>query len=228
MNKTNDVQDINTNYKEIDLSQWNRREYFYYFTKMMPTGYSISVDVDITETYNAAKKINKKFFPAYLYIVSRLISEQPEFLIGKVDDKLVQYEVLHPSYSIFHEDDKSISNMWTTYNSDFEIFYENYIKDSEEYGDKHGAVVKNVAPPQNAYMIGAIPWVSFNSYTPIPFTPLNSYFPILQAGKYRDENNRKIMPLSFTIHHAVADGYHVSLFFNKLQKAMSKPEDWLS
>lgn len=70
---------LNTNFHKINFNEWQRSQYFYYFTKILPTGYNISVNIDITNTYNMIKKVNKKFFPAYLYVASRLISEQQEF-----------------------------------------------------------------------------------------------------------------------------------------------------
>ena len=39
---------LNNNFEKIDLNNWDRSQYFYYFTKMLPTGYNISVDIDIT------------------------------------------------------------------------------------------------------------------------------------------------------------------------------------
>ena len=119
---------LNTNFNKINLNEWNRSQYFYYFTKMLPTGYSISVNIDITNTYNMIKRLGKKFFPAYLYVNSRVISEHEEFRIANLDNELGYYEVLHPSYSAFHNDDKTISSMWTEYSSDFEKFYNNYRK----------------------------------------------------------------------------------------------------
>ena len=43
---------MNTKFYKINLNEWNRTQYFYYFTKMLPTGYSISMNIDITNTYN--------------------------------------------------------------------------------------------------------------------------------------------------------------------------------
>ena len=218
---------LNTKFYKINLNEWNRAQYFYYFTKMLPTGYSISMDIDITNTYNAIKKSNKKFFPAYLYIASKVISEQQEFRIANLDNELGYYEVLHPSYSTFHKDDKTISSIWTEYNPDFEIFYNNYIDDQNKYANNHGVMAKPEIPPQNNYMIGMLPWIEFSSYTPIPYAPMNSFFPVIQAGKFFENNSRKMMPLSITVHHAVMDGYHVGVFFEKFQEYMNKPEKWI-
>lgn len=218
---------LNTTFHKIDLNQWNRAQYFYYFTKMMPTGYSISVNIDITNTYNMIKKADKKFFPAYLYIASKIICEQQEFRIANLDNELGYYEVLHPSYSAFHNDDKTISNLWTEYNSDFETFYSNYMDDQNKYANNHGVMAKPEMPPQNSYMIGMLPWIEFSSYTPIPYGSMNSFFPVIQAGKFFEKDGKKMMPLSITVHHAVADGYHVGLFLEKFQEYMNFPEKWM-
>ncbi|WP_228105617.1 CatA-like O-acetyltransferase [Terrisporobacter mayombei] len=55
-----------------------------------------------------------------------------------LDNELGYYEVLHPSYSVFHNDYKTISNMW----------------------------------------------IEFSSYTLIPYASMNSFLPIIQAGKF--------------------------------------------
>ncbi|MFQ7120944.1 MAG: CatA-like O-acetyltransferase, partial [Intestinibacter sp.] len=174
---------MNTEFHKINLNEWNRAQYFYYFTKILPTGYSLTSNIDITQAYNAIKNKGKKFFPAYLYICSKIISEEKEFRIGYLNDELGYYEVLHPSYSAFHNDDKSISNMWTEYDADFEVFYNNYIED-QKYASNHEIMAKPQMPPANNCMIGMIPWIEFTNYTPIPYAPMNSFFPIIQAGKF--------------------------------------------
>lgn len=41
------------------------------------------------------------------------------------------------------------------------------------------------------------------------------------GGKYEAENNKLILPLTMNIHHAVADGFHISRFFNEVQKLIN-------
>lgn len=33
------------------------------------------------------------------------------------------YDILHPNYTIFHEDDHTFTDVWTEYTEDFKIFY---------------------------------------------------------------------------------------------------------
>lgn len=226
-NREKRIISINTEFYPLDFDNWDRKRYFYYFTKMLPTGYSLSVEVDITKTYDLLKKTRKKFFPTYLYLASRLITEQQEFRIAQIDSQLGYYDVLHPSYACFHEDDKTISNMWTEYHADYEQFYYNYLNDQKQYANNHGILAKPDMPPANNFMIGMLPWTQFTSYAPIPYKNADYYFPVLQAGKFFERDDKKMMPLSISVHHAVADGYHVGLFLEKFQKGMSHPEEWI-
>lgn len=120
-----------------------------------------------------------------------------------------------------------MSNMWTEYNSDFHTFYNNYITDQNRFAHNHGILAKPDMPPQNSFMIGMLPWIEFTSYTPVPYANSSSFFPVLEAGKFIDRDGRKRMPLSITVHHAVADGYHVGLFLDKFQSGMAAPEKWM-
>lgn len=219
---------MNTVFHKIDFETWPRKQYFYYFTKMLPTGFNISVDINVTNTYNHLKTQGKKFFPAYLYLTTKLINEQPLFRTAYLNNELGYYEVLHPSYACFHEDDHTMSNMWTEYNGSFREFYLSYIEDQNNYGSHHGILARPEIPPVNSYMVGLIPWISFKSYSPIPLGGGTLFFPVLEAGKFKKKEGRIIMPLSMMVHHAIADGYHVSEFINQLQLMMDHPENWVN
>lgn len=45
--------------------------------------------------------------------------------------------------------------------------------------------------------------------------------PVITWGKYELERERYIMPLTMNIHHAVADGFHLSRFFNEVQELIN-------
>jgi Chloramphenicol acetyltransferase. len=38
---------------------------------MLPTGFNLSAEIDITETYQKIKEAGMKFFPAYLYLAEK-------------------------------------------------------------------------------------------------------------------------------------------------------------
>lgn len=202
----------------IDLQNWNRGEMFYYFSKMAPTGYSITTKLDVTKMRQTLKEANYKFFPAYLWLVTKLLNEQMEFKIAKVDEQLGYYNVLTPMYATFHEDDKTFSFMWTEFDDSFEAFHEAYLEDHLRHGTRHGVLAKeNQLPPPNAYTISCIPWVDFDHFAVHTYENKAYFFPSVEAGKLCERNGRVYMPLSLTCHHATTDGYHIGLFLDKLQ-----------
>ncbi len=47
------------------------------------------------------------------------------------------------------------------------------------------------------------------------------FLPIINWGKYREENGRLLMPVSVRMNHAVADGYLIANVFRLLEKEMA-------
>ena len=47
----------------IDTENWPRREIFYYFSQMAPTGYSLTVDIDVTKLIEPQRHIRLNSFP---------------------------------------------------------------------------------------------------------------------------------------------------------------------
>lgn len=62
----------------IDLQTWPRGQIFYYFSKMAPTGYSMTVPVDVTGLRKTLREAGMKFFPAYLWLVTKNLNRQIE------------------------------------------------------------------------------------------------------------------------------------------------------
>ncbi len=208
-------------FTEIDLRTWNRGEMFYYFSKMAPTGYSITVDVDVTHLCRVLKENGKKFFPAYLWLVTKTLMEQDEFKIAEVDGTVGKFNTLTPLYAAFHDDDKTFSLLWTEYDNDFSAFYDAYIEDKKQYGGVHGVLAKKQPlPPPNAYTVSCIPWVNFKHFAVHSYENKPYYFPSVEAGRFFEKDGKTYMPLSLTCHHATTDGYHVNKFIETLQRYM--------
>ena len=212
----------------IDLQTWKRGQIFYYFSKMAPTGYSLTINLDITKMKASLEDAGLKFFPAYLWLVTKNLNAQQEFRIAEKDGQIGYYDHLTPLYATFHEDDKTFSLMWTEYDDDFSCFYEDYLHNQETYGSNHGVLAQpDRLPPVNAYTVSCVPWISFQHFAVHNYDNKAYFFPSVEAGKFIEENGRTLLPLSLTCHHASTDGYHVSLFLEQLQKDADHFEQYL-
>lgn len=211
----------------IDFNTWPRREMFYYFSKMAPTGYSITVTMDVTKLRKTVKDAGLKFFPAYLWLVTRCLNELPEFKCAIKDGQLGYYDMLTPLYATMHPDDHTISLMWTEYCESFPEFHRQYVENQQKYGDHHGVLSRPELPPENAYTVSCIPWVNFTHFSVHSYENKGYFFPSVEAGKMEEINGKWRMPLSLTCHHATTDGWHIYQFWEILQKKMDEFEAFI-
>lgn len=213
-------------FREIDLKEWKRAPYFELYTKMIPTGFNLCIDLDVTKMYAYFKRKGYRFAIGYRYITMKLINERECFRISYRNGKLGYYNYLTPTYANFHKEDESTSIMWVDYEESFEVFNKAYLEEDAQYKEVQGIVAKPQMPPENGCIVGVLPWTSFSSYSPTPYAPPTQFFPVLQAGKFKKEDDKVLMPFSITVAHAVVDGYQVSEYLEALQEAINAPELW--
>ena len=213
----------------IDMNTWPRREHFHYFAHMAPTGYSLTAEVDVTRLRAALKRRELKFYPAYLWLVTHSLNAQEAFRLAEKEGVLGVYDTLTPLYAVFHRDDKTFSMQWTAFDEDFAAFYRGWIRDQERYGENHGFLARRDAlPPENAYTVSCMPWVSFRHFAVHSYDSKAYYFPSVEAGRFEEWDGRTILPLSITCHHAATDGWHVKGFLEQLQREADGFEERLT
>ncbi|MGH0924231.1 type A chloramphenicol O-acetyltransferase [Bacillus pacificus] len=210
----------------IDRENWNREQYFEHYLKLKCT-FSMTVNVDITRLLKELHQKGIKFYPVFIYLISKVVNNHKEFRTSFNDEGALGYwEEMIPSYTIFHKDDKSFSSIWTDYSSDFHIFYKNYEEDMRLYINVHGLFPKENIPP-NVFPISSIPWASFTGFNLNINNEGDFLLPIITCGKYFNEENKVMLPVSLQVHHSVCDGYHASRFLEDLQQLISNCNKWL-
>ena len=74
--------------------------------------------------------------------------------------------------------------------------------------------------PPNHFDISCLPWLSYDSFH-INVNPGTYLAPIITWGKYLEKEGEIQLPLSFQIHHSAADGFHVSQFYQDLDRLIA-------
>lgn len=205
----------------VDMASWPRCEQYRYFSKMAPTGWSLTTELDVTALHETVHAHGVKFYAAYLWLVTRALMRQDAFTLAEQDGVPGHYDTLTPLYAVFHEDDETFSLLWTEYSPVFRDFYAAFLRDRSLYGDVHGILAKKEPlPPANAYTVSCLPWTGFSSFAVHSFENKPYYFPSVESGRFLPRDGRLLMPLSLTLHHAATDGIHVSRFLTELQRDM--------
>ena len=209
-------------FHKIDMDNWERREHYYYYRDFIKTRYNLCGEIDITGLLSQIREKRLHFYLVFLYVVIHTVNEIKELRMRLDEDGALGYwDVCHPSYTIFHKDDLTFSDIWTEYSPDFQTFYERASQDMETFQDVKGIKAKPDTPP-NFCPISCIPWISFTGFGSDTYAESNMLYPVILFGKYHEnEKGQILLPLSIAVNHMVADGYHTCLFFQKIQEFSS-------
>lgn len=212
----------------IDRNTWERREHFDYYVTTIKCRYDIGANIDITRLRTRLRERGLRFYPAFLHVLATAINRNREFRMGlDAHGNPGFWDICLPSYTIFHADDKTFSDIWTPYAESFTVFYANAVRDMDTYKD-----IKGLSPkpgrPANACPMSCVPWLSFTSFALIPASESTYLFPITTFGKYFEQGDRLLLPLAVSVHHAAADGYHTCKLINDIQAITSDVDTWLS
>ncbi|WP_044640021.1 type A chloramphenicol O-acetyltransferase [Risungbinella massiliensis] len=211
----------------IDMDHWSRKPYFEHYLHHVRCTYSMTANIDITLLLEQLKRKEIKLYPALIYMITTVVNRHSEFrTCFDSEGKLGYWDSMSSNFTIFHEDDKTFSNIWTPYTEDFQEFYSHYLDDLEKYGHIKQFTSKINEPP-NTFPISCIPWVSFTGFNLNIYTEGTYLLPIFTIGKFFKQDEQIQLPLSVQLHHAVCDGYHTSVLFHELQVLADHCEKWL-
>lgn len=211
------------NYKVIDKETYYRKGVFRHFSEDCKCSTSVTSRIDVTELKEYSKRGGTKFYINFLYILAKVLNSRDDYKMGYLwqTDKLICYDKINPAQYIFHDDTETCTPVYTEYFEDYKTFYENCAKDIEkakqtrEYG-------LDTANHPNWFDASYISWLSYDSLN-IELPDGYLFFaPIINWGRYREENGRFMMPVTVRLNHAIADGYLVAKVFKLLEAEMSK------
>ncbi|CAG7652226.1 type A chloramphenicol O-acetyltransferase [Paenibacillus allorhizosphaerae] len=211
----------------IDVNSWGRKPYFEHYLNNVRCTYSMTANVDITLLLAVLKNKGVKLYPAMIHMITTVVNRHREFrTCFNAEGRLGYWDNMSPSFTIFHDENKTFSTVWTPFCDEFDAFYTRYIADLEMYGNVMQFAAKTNEPP-NSFPISCIPWVSFTGFNLNVYAEGTYLLPIFTIGKYVKQDNQIQLPLSVQLHHAVCDGYHAGVMFQELQQRADQCEEWL-
>lgn len=205
-------------FEPVCLDTWARKEHFAHYFSNVPCTYSLTTKLDI------APIMEEKLYPAMLYLIARAVNRYPEFRMDlDRDGKLRTYSVVHPCYTVFHQDDETFSSIWTEYTEDYGAFCRAYRQDLERFGNNRGMMAKPDAPA-NTFPVSMLPWESFDGFQLNLQKGYTYLLPIFTMGRYTRDKEHCWLPLSIQVHHAVCDGFHVCRLLAALKEMIADHE----
>ena len=100
----------------IDITHWNRREHFEFFSQFDDPFFGITTLVDFTKAYEHIKAHRRPFFLSSVHFLLKCVNETEAFRLRTEDGKLVQYDTMYlpPSDEKTVLSDSAFSNIIPT------------------------------------------------------------------------------------------------------------------
>jgi chloramphenicol O-acetyltransferase type A len=199
--------------KIVDINTWNRKKLYNHFMQLKDPYFGVVIPFDVTKAYEKSKQQNIGFFVKYLHDCMKAINEIDNFRYRIIDDKVVDYDVIHASATIMRED-KTFGFSFINYDEDLNTFMHNLKKEKDRIQK-----TDDLYPPvnsQDCIHCSALPWFKFSGHKEPASDQIESV-PEIAFSKAEKEHERLIMNVSVHVNHALVDGYHVGLFKEKFQ-----------
>jgi len=211
------------NYKVIDRDKYYRKGVYRHFSEDCKCSVSMTARIDVTELAEHSKRCGTRFYIDFLYILSKVLNSRDDYRMAYLwkTDELICYDVINPTHYVFHEDTETCTPVYTAYSEDYIVFYRNAYDDTERAKKtrEYGLDAEN---HPNWFDASYISWLSYDSMN-IELPDGYLYFmPIVNWGRYREENGRLMMPVTVRLNHAVADGYLVAKVFRLLEQEIGE------
>ena len=201
----------------LEIETWNRKEHFEHFKQLLDPYFAVTVEVDVTKAYQAAKEKGIPFFVVYLHACMKAINAIENFKYRITTDERIRiYEVIHASATIMRPD-HTFGFSFIQYSDSLGEFHQNFKKEKDRI--LNSTALFSPINSDDCVYCSALPWLPFTGHKE-PKNSESDSITRLAFGKFIEKGNILKMPVSITVNHALIDGYHVGLFFENYQKAL--------
>jgi chloramphenicol O-acetyltransferase type A len=201
--------------KEINIKNWKRKKQYDFFNEYEDPFFNVTANIDVTNLYKFCKNHNLSFSLACIFVAIKSINEIPEFKLRFKDKKVVSFDKINIGSTILNED-----NTFSFCNFVLKTSIVEFIKEGSKVIENHRKGVK-FDPQENEIGIvhcSTLPWISFTSFKHARNGDERTKgIPKIVFGKRFDENEVKKIPFSVEVHHALMDGLHVGILYEKMQ-----------
>ena len=209
------------NYKVIDKEKYYRSGVYRHFTEDCKCSLSVTARVDVTALEKRSRESGTRFYVNFLYLLAKALNSREDYRMGYLwqTDELILWDRIDPTQYVFHKDTETCTPVTTEYREDHAAFYAAALADIARAKSTREYAIEQ--PPPNRFDASFIPWLSYDSLN-IELPDGYLYFaPIVNWGRYREENGRLMMPVTVRLNHAVADGFLAANVFRLLEKEIA-------
>ncbi len=208
----------------LDLESWSRRTQYLFFKEFEQPFFNICAEIDVSAVRAWCREHKQPFAMACWYLCQCGINAVAPFRYRLRGDKVWVHERVSISTTVL-EGDETLRFCYFPYEESFGDFV---VSARAVMADSAGGDIGDQPDTDSVIHGSVLPWVRFTSVSHARQPSSGDSVPKIMFGRYAEEGERVMMPMSVEVHHALMDGLHVSRLFAWMEEAMASPEVWLS
>ncbi|MDZ5759537.1 MULTISPECIES: CatA-like O-acetyltransferase [Carnobacterium] len=207
-------------YSIVNMIEFKRKMYFDFFVETETT-LDFTVKLDVRRAVEKCQKEELSFYGYTIFNITKVVNSIENMRYDLLNEKLIVWDEIIPSFTSFNKRENLFHALWINMEDNYLFFDKEFKTLVDEYkNSNHISPIPN--EPKNMFNISSIPWIHFDSMSGNNKYSGKTFMPTISMGKYHEENGRLLMPISIKVHHATMDGYHISKFYDELQKQLDK------
>lgn len=208
--------------KEVKFESEHRRKHFEFFNGMEIPHFNLVAHVEFEGMSKFIKSNNLHFTSVVVYLICKTANSIPELRQRIRGDRVVEHDVVHPSFTVPNEDSDVFSFCYVDYTNEFNTF-SLAVYDSIKLRQKEPSL-EDEQGRDDYLFLSAMPWVHFTGFShAMRITEVDSV-PRIVWGKMGGVGGF-LLPLGIQAHHALVDGRQAGQFFQIFQEYCSNPEE---
>lgn len=183
---------------------------------------NLGAEIDITKLYHFSKKHDLSFYCAMIHTVTKTALEIKNFKYRFWNGKPLICESLSPVFTYLPKGEEQFYLVNCPFDEDI-IHFCRQAQDKAVLIGQSGKHEYGIAPDDMEILyISCIPWVHYTHFVRTVKIGGIDNIPRISWGKYiTNPDGRMTMPVSVQVHHGLMDGYHVGIFFEKLEELLN-------
>ncbi|MCJ8498754.1 chloramphenicol acetyltransferase [Chryseobacterium salipaludis] len=207
--------------KKIDVSQWNRKEHFEFFSKMASPYFGITTEVDCTTAYENAKDNGHSFFAHYFHKSMLAVNAVAEMKYRIVDGEVVVFDKINAGATVGRADG-TFAFVFVNFSKDFQQFNAELQQEIKAVKNSTGLRLNDDDIKKDLIRYSTIPWSSFTALLHPTNLDKTESVPKITFGKFSVRDGRKYLPISIEAHHGLVDGFHLAQYLSEFQKELDR------
>ncbi len=203
---------------KLDINNWKRKDHFNFFKDFEEPFFGVTVEIDCTGAHNYCKQNNISFFLYYLHNSLVAANCVEEFRYRISNDEVLIYEKVNASSTVNRENG-TFGFSYIDYEENFSAFEIKAKIEIERV--RNGTGLQPAVSGENVIHYSSIPWINFTSLSHARSFSFPDSAPKITFGKMITKSDKKCMPVSIHVHHALMDGFHVGQFVDEFQRIMN-------